>query len=92
VLSGYAHSVYQPLEAAGWSRVDFQTACYAAGRTRNSGLQGEGTITAKQARTESVWLDPATAREVLTPKTLTMIGSKRGRVAVGGPASLFTCE
>jgi len=92
VLSGYAHDLYRPLEAAGWTRVDYVTACYAAGRTRNSGLQGAGTALAKQPRTESVWLDPATAREVLTPKTLTMIGSKRGRVAVGGPASLFTCE
>jgi len=92
VLSGYAHTLYAPLEQAGWTRVDFDVACAAAGRTRNSGLQGEGALLARQPRTESVWLDPATAREVLTPKTLTMIGSKRGRVAVGGPASLFTCE
>ena len=92
VLSGYAHQVYTPLEAAGWQRIDYQTACHAAGRTRASGLQGVGTIAAKQPRTESVWLDPATAQEVLTPKTLATIASKRGRVAVGGPASLFTCE
>jgi len=92
VLSGYVHPIYEPLEAAGCIRVDFQTACHAAGKTRTSNLQGEGTGLANQPRTESVWLDPATAQEVLTPQTLAMIASKRGRVAVGGPASLFTCE
>lgn len=87
VLSGYAHRLYEPLEAAGWSRVDFTTACSAAGRTRASGLQGVGTIAAKQPRTESVWLDPATAAEVLTPEVLAGIERKRGTVAVNAPAA-----
>lgn len=65
VLSGYRHAVYDPLEAAGWRRLDFATACHAAARTRGSGLLGEGALLAKQARTESVWLCPRTAREVL---------------------------
>jgi DNA adenine methylase len=65
VLSGYRHAVHEPLEAAGWRRLDFGTACYAAGRTRGTGLLGEGAALAKQARTESVWLCPRTAREVL---------------------------
>ena len=64
VLSGYASEVYAPLEAAGWQRVDWQTACYAAARTRGTGLLGEGAAMAKQARTESVWLCPRTAAEV----------------------------
>ena len=81
VLSGYAHDLYRPLEAAGWTRVDYVTACLAAARTRNSNLQGAGALLANQPRTESVWLDPATAQEVLTPKTLAMIASKRGRVS-----------
>ena len=81
VLSGYAHTLYAPLEQAGWTRVDFDVACAAAGRTRNSGLQCEGAVLARQPRTESVWLDPATAQEVLTPKTLATIASKRGRVS-----------
>lgn len=66
VLSGYRHAVYEPLEAAGWRRIDWETACYAAGRVRGSGLIGEGAALAKQARTESVWLCPRTAREVLS--------------------------
>lgn len=65
VLSGYRHAVYDPLEAAGWRRLDFATACHAAGRVRGSGLLGEGAALAKQGRTESVWLCPRTAREVL---------------------------
>lgn len=58
LLSGYAHAIYEPLEAAGWERRDWQTACYAAARTRAAGIQGKGAALAKQARTESVWLNP----------------------------------
>ena len=59
VLSGYPNETYKPLERAGWERRDFKTACYAAGRTRASGLLGKGAALAKQARTESVWRNPA---------------------------------
>lgn len=58
VLSGYAHSIYAPLEEAGWERRDFSTVCHAAGKTRKSRLCGEGAILKYQKRTESVWLSP----------------------------------
>jgi DNA adenine methylase len=58
LLSGYSHSVYDPLVEAGWQRRDFATACYAAAKTRRNGLQGAGSALAKQARIESVWLNP----------------------------------
>lgn len=58
LLSGYAHEVYDPLILAGWERIDWQTSCHAAGRTRHTGIQGAGSATAKQPRTESVWLNP----------------------------------
>ena len=58
ILSGYAHEVYDPLILAGWARIDWQTACHAAGKTRHTGIQGAGSATAKQPRTESVWLNP----------------------------------
>lgn len=58
LLSGYAHEVYDPLILAGWERIDWQTSCYAAGKTRHTGIQGAGSATAKQPRTESVWLNP----------------------------------
>lgn len=61
-LSGYNQPLYEPLTEAGWERVDILTACYAAGRTRVSGLQGEGTAKAKQARTESIWLNETCQR------------------------------
>lgn len=55
LLSGYATDLYRPLEAAGWHRKEFAVTCSAAGRTRTSGLQGTGSVKAKQQRTEVVW-------------------------------------
>lgn len=62
MLSGYPNEVYRPLEDAGWTRYDFQTACHAAGRTRASNLQGEGAALKHQPRTECVWLNPEAER------------------------------
>lgn len=90
VLSGYVHAIYKPLEAAGWTRIDFETACYAVGKTRATGLQGAGSALAKQARTESVWLDPVTAAEVLTAETVAGIERKRGQIAVR--STCHTCH
>jgi len=58
ILSGYKHEVYAPLEGAGWKRVDFETACHATGRTRFTGVQGNGSAFAMSPRVESVWLNP----------------------------------
>jgi len=60
MLSGYNHPIYQPLEAAGWRRIDFQTACHAIGKTRNSKFLGSGSVLKYAPRTESVWLSPST--------------------------------
>ncbi len=52
ILSGYAHPVHQPLEAAGWERRDFETLCHTTGRTR-----GSKHLTKEQfKRVESVWI------------------------------------
>lgn len=58
VLSGYGHAIYQPLQDAGWERLEFQTTCAAAGRTRGSGLQGVGAVSKRQPRVEVVWRNP----------------------------------
>ena len=55
VLSGYDAPIYRQLDDAGWERREFKTACHAAGRTRNSGLQGAGSALALVPRTEVVW-------------------------------------
>lgn len=68
--AGYAHPVYAPLEEAGWRRVDWETVCHAAGKTRGTGILGEGTGKQMQRRVESVWLDPRTAAEVLPQRLL----------------------
>lgn len=57
MLSGYRHPVYDPLEEAGWKRLDFETYCSAVGRTRATGVVGEGGARG-HARVESVWLSP----------------------------------
>jgi len=56
LLSGYASELYESL---GWKRVDFETACHAAGKTRNSKLQGKGSALKHAKRVESLWLNPA---------------------------------
>jgi len=66
MLSGYKHEIYEPLEEAGWKRLDFETACHAAGKTRSTGILGKGVALRMQKRVESVWLDPETATEVLS--------------------------
>lgn len=62
VLSGYDSALYRErLErGAGWQRLEINVLCSAAGRTRASGLQGDGSVTrAQQTRTEILWLNPA---------------------------------
>jgi len=59
VLSGYASEAYKPLERAGWERRDFETSCYAAGRTRATGILGTGAALATQSRVETVWRNPS---------------------------------
>jgi DNA adenine methylase len=58
VLSCYDHPVYNSLKEAGWSVTYYQTACHAAGRTRNSGLQGKGSAINKVPRIETIYCNP----------------------------------
>lgn len=62
LISGYANEIYESLERNGWKRVDFQTVCMAAGRTRRSRLKGKGSALKYQPRTDSLWLNPALQR------------------------------
>ena len=58
ILSGYESAVYKPLIKSGWKRKRYTMTCSAAGRTRTSGLQGKGNVSAKQKRTECLYLSP----------------------------------
>lgn len=60
LLSGYAHQVYRPLEESGWDRIDIPTICLATGRTRVTGLRGEGALKSsdEHKRVESIWISP----------------------------------
>ena len=58
VLSCYDHPVYAPLLEAGWHKTEYKTACHAACRGRDSGLQGAGAAMQKVPRTEVVLANP----------------------------------
>ncbi|MDD5697986.1 MAG: DNA adenine methylase [Victivallaceae bacterium] len=62
LLSGYDNPLYKPLEKAGWEKHEIEVVCSAAGRTRVSGLQGEGNAKAKQKRIECIWRNPIARR------------------------------
>jgi len=62
LLSGYYHEVYTILEKSGWKRVDFETTAHSVGKTRVSGLIGEGKAKAKAPRIESLWISPNTLK------------------------------
>ena len=54
LLSGYQNELYETL---GWQRYDIETVAHSAGKTRFTGLQGEGKIKANQKRVESVYMN-----------------------------------
>jgi len=62
MLSGYRNAIYERLEREGWTRHDKETSCHVAGRTRATGILGEGAAKRMQPRVESVWLNPAAQR------------------------------
>ena len=64
VLSGYDSPIYAPLAQNGWDKIEIEVCCSAAGRTRNSGLQGEGKVKAKQRRTEVIWRNPEALKRI----------------------------
>lgn len=57
LLSGYSSPIYDSLDKAGWTRLEFPTACSAVGRTRASGILGVGSALRMQSRTEVVWMN-----------------------------------
>ena len=60
VVSSYPNVLYAPLEDAGWRRIEWQTACYAAARTRGTNILGANAANRMQPRTECVWVSPET--------------------------------
>ena len=70
MISGYPHSLYQPLEDAGWTVKDIKTACYAVGKTKATGILGQGSTLAKAPRIERIWLNPAACQDQGTQLSL----------------------
>jgi DNA adenine methylase len=63
MLSGYNNELYTVLEKEGWKRFDKVTVSHAAGRTRSSKLQGEGSAHSLVQRVESIWINYNTFKE-----------------------------
>jgi len=58
MLSGYDNDLYFELEKAGWKKICFDVSCYAAGKTRATGILGEGaTLKHGQIRRECIWIN-----------------------------------
>ena len=58
MLSGSPTQLYEELERCGWRKICWNVACHAAGRTRHTGIQGEGATFKKgQRRTECIWMN-----------------------------------
>ena len=58
MLSGYDNPLYQNLEKHGWKKICWNVGCSAAGRTRGTGLLGDGVTTEKnQRRVECIWIN-----------------------------------
>lgn len=55
LLSSYPNPIYEKLSAHGWEKKEFTAFCCAAGRTRETGLKGDGSA---PKRTEALWLNP----------------------------------
>jgi len=64
VLSGYDHPIYQPLEDNGWTKHEYKVSCSVSGRTRQTGILGEGAATKMQPRTEVIWRNPAAVKQM----------------------------
>lgn len=64
VLSGYNSDLYRPLREHNWHMQTIEVCCSAAGRTRNSKLQGPGSVKARQKRLECIWRNPRAMRRI----------------------------
>ena len=63
VLSGYRNEIYEPLEAAGWERREFDVPCYSFGITRAI-VAKRGGRRVKPRRIECVWRNPECLRRI----------------------------
>lgn len=65
MLSGYDNELYQKLEKHGWKKICWEIACRAVGRTRGTGILGDGaTLYKNQRRLECIWInyDPSASK------------------------------
>jgi DNA adenine methylase len=77
VISGYDHQAYKPLTNSGWKVAQYKTGCYAAIRSRGSGLQGKGSVLRKSPRVEVVWSNPRAVEMLRHASNLTTDKTRR---------------
>lgn len=73
ILSGYDNKIYTTLEKSGWYKLTFDVTCSAVGRTKKTGLLGEGSLKKHQKRIECVWLSPNCETIPKNEKQLTLL-------------------
>lgn len=56
LLTMYDHKLYSVLLSDGWGRIKLERICDAAGRTRGTGLLGDGGV-CDQVRVEYIWMN-----------------------------------
>jgi hypothetical protein len=56
---------YQELIDNGWQKIQIKTVAHAAGKIRNSSLQGEGSASQKVPRVETIWVSPNCPKQQL---------------------------
>jgi len=68
MLSGYPNEIYKRLEKRGWIRVSRTFGCFAVGRTRQSGVLGDGAVKNNNdlLREETLWMNYEINPEQLT--------------------------
>lgn len=57
LLSCYDHKMYNILSDLGWISIKFNTACYAAAKTRATKIQGSGSALKRSPRTEVLYMN-----------------------------------
>lgn len=58
MISGYDNEIYKRLEDNGWKKMSWEYNCWAIGRTRQTGIIGEGSAQGeKQKRIECIWIN-----------------------------------
>ena len=73
VVSGYDHSIYNSLEVAGWTRIEFDRVTTMTASQRGKGEDWDREVKPRGKRTEVVWLNERANSLQISPSLLTIL-------------------